>query len=90
MSGAFASCDFCRLSPEDLQTLRVFLRSRGNLREVQTHLGVSYPTARARFAQLLQRLGLADQPPDRDEVLADLAAGTITVAEAERLLRGNE
>ncbi len=42
--------------------LRVFLRSRGNLREVEKHLGVSYPTARLRVSQLLDKLGLADEP----------------------------
>jgi hypothetical protein len=40
------------------EILRVFLSSRGNLREVEKHLGVSYPTARLRFAELLEKLGL--------------------------------
>lgn len=90
VSGAFASCPYCRLSEQDLQTLEVFLRSRGNMREVQTHLGVSYPTARQRFAGLLARLGLAEPEPAVSEadVLADLAAGRLTVAQAEELLKG--
>ena len=40
----------------------MFLASRGNLREVERHLGVSYPTARLRFDRLLDKLGLADEP----------------------------
>lgn len=91
VSGAFGSCNFCRLDEDDLQTLRVFLRSRGNMREVQTHLGVSYPTARQRFAELLQRLGLGDfdEPVlSQEEVLAELAAGRLTVEQAEGMLRG--
>ncbi len=90
VAGAFGSCGYCRLSPQDLATLEVFLRSRGNMRDVQTHLGVSYPTARQRFAELLARLGLAAPEPvagDAD-VLADLAAGRITVQQAEELLGG--
>lgn len=90
VSGSFASCRFCRLSGDDLDTLEVFLRSRGNLRDVQAHLGVSYPTARQRFSELLERLGLAtpdEPPPDTGAVMADLAAGRIDVAEAEALLR---
>jgi hypothetical protein len=39
--------------------LRVFLGSRGNMKELERHLGVSYPTARARFDDLLRRLGLS-------------------------------
>ena len=45
--------------------LRVFLASRGNMREVEKHLGVSYPTARQRFADLLAKLGLGDEPAPR-------------------------
>ena len=58
LAGEFSSCDFCSLDPKDTDLLRVFLASRGNLREVEKHLGVSYPTARARFTELLIKLGL--------------------------------
>jgi hypothetical protein len=39
----------------------VFLRSRGNVRDVQAHLGVSYPTARQRLADLLAKMGLGEE-----------------------------
>ena len=89
VSGAFDSCAYCRLGEEDLQTLEVFLRSRGNMRDVQAHLRVSYPTARQRFADLLDRLGFGEPDTAGDseaEVLADLAAGRITVDKAAKLL----
>lgn len=63
LSGHFDTCRFCRLSPADLETLEVFLRGRGNIRDVQAHLEVSYPTARARLIEVLDRLGLADPAP---------------------------
>jgi hypothetical protein len=57
------------------------------MREVAAHLEVSYPTARQRYAELLQRLGLGGaEPLDRDKVLEDLAAGRISVDDAEALL----
>ena len=56
--GTFAPCAFCSLQEADQDLLRVFLVSRGNLKEVEKYLGVSYPTARARFNDLLERLGL--------------------------------
>lgn len=65
LAGEFASCEFCALSEPDLQILRVFLGSRGNLREVEKHLQVSYPTARARLDAVLVKLGL-DQPGERN------------------------
>lgn len=91
LAGVFQTCEFCALGPGEIETLRVFLASRGNLRELEKHLGVSYPTARLRLTQLLMRLGLSGDmgeapPPSRDEVLARVAAGTLTPAEAQKLL----
>jgi len=98
LSGHFESCRFCRLGAPDMEILEVFLRSRGNVRDVQAHLEVSYPTARARLIEVLDRLGLgepaspgASGPATRPEadtaaILADLAAGRLDVAEAEALL----
>lgn len=90
LSGDFASCDFCALGPEDRETLRVFLQSRGNMKELERHLGVSYPTARARFDSLLTKLGLARPPEVRPRppltLLSRLARGEIGVDQALREL----
>ena len=88
ISGQFEPCRFCRLDAADVELLEVFLRSRGNLRDVQAHLGVSYPTARQRFTDLLVRMGLGDSRDQVDSasVLRDLAAGRISVDDAEALL----
>jgi hypothetical protein len=86
LSGEFESCEFCSLGPDDRQVLRVFLSSRGNMKDLERHLGVSYPTARARFDALLSRLGLAaERPaptPARMEMLEQLAKGEIDVDQA--------
>lgn len=71
--------------------LRVFLSSRGNLREVEKYLGVSYPTARLRFAELLEKLGLgeATEPEaelTRDQILSEVASGALTPGEAQELI----
>lgn len=91
LAGVFASCQFCALDDKDTELLRVFLSSRGNLREVEKHLGVSYPTARARFADLLEKLGLGAAPEPvqtltREQVLSEVAAGVLAPAEAQALL----
>lgn len=87
LSGNFARCDFCALDAKELELLNVFLSSRGNLREVEKHLGVSYPTARARFTDLLVKLGLAgDEAPApesdpavaRAQILAQVSSGALT------------
>jgi hypothetical protein len=91
LAGVFQSCEFCALSEKETEILRVFLSSRGNLREVEKHLGVSYPTARLRFAELLEKLGLgaaAEPEPTltRDEILSEVASGALSPAEAQELI----
>lgn len=60
------------------------------MKDLERHLGVSYPTARARFDSLLGRLGLgAERPTPANErlgALEALARGEIDVDEAERRL----
>lgn len=85
LSGGFSTCEFCVLSDEDRAVLRVFLASRGNMKELERHLGVSYPTARARFDSLLAKIGI-DRPaapvPSRMELMEQVARGEIDVDEA--------
>jgi hypothetical protein len=93
LSGGFASCEFCVLSNEDREVLRVFLASRGNMKDLERHLGVSYPTARARFDALLAKIGI-DRPtttapsPTRVELMEQVARGEITIDEALERLAG--
>ena len=90
LSGAFASCEFCVLTDEDREVLRVFLASRGNMKDLERHLGVSYPTARARFDTLLTKLGIERAPapasPSRLELMEQMARGEIDIDEALRRL----
>ena len=91
IAGVFRSCEFCALNDKETEMLRVFLSSRGNLREVEKHLGVSYPTARQRFAELLEKLGLGETPePEtaltREEILSEVASGALTPDEAQELI----
>jgi hypothetical protein len=93
LSGRFESCEFCALTADDRQMLKVFLASRGNMKDLERHLGVSYPTARARFDGLLQKLGI-DRPAapaaPSVEMLESLARGEIDVDEALKRLGGEQ
>lgn len=59
LEGEFSVGRFGRLSREQLALLESFLRSRGNLREMERELGLSYPTIRGRVEALVRALGLA-------------------------------
>ena len=86
---ALSRCPFCALPPEQLKFLELFLRCRGNLRDVERSLGLSYPTVRARLDTLLSTLGFAtaesaDPTDQRREILEALNAGRLSAAEAIR------
>lgn len=90
LSGAFAMCEFCGLTDDDREVLRVFLASRGNMKDLERHLGVSYPTARARFDALLGKMGIERAPAapaaNRLELMEQVARGEIGVDEALKRL----
>jgi hypothetical protein len=82
-----SQCSFCNLPAEQLKFLELFLRCRGNLRDVERTLGLSYPTVRARLDALLASLGFAaaespDSADQRREILEALDAGRLTADEA--------
>ena len=73
LAGEFANCTYCGLDTAELDLLQVFLSSRGNLREVEKHLGVSYPTARARLDAVVDKLGFttSGEAPGGDDIEPD-------------------
>jgi hypothetical protein len=103
IEGEFNVGRFGRLSREQLTLLESFLRARGNAKELERELKVSYPTVRARIDSLVRALGLADGPSAGDEsedrgesselrrdVLERLARHEISADEAASLLRARK
>jgi hypothetical protein len=70
IEGQFTVGRFGRLGRDQLSLLESFLRARGNLRELERELGISYPTVRGRVEALVRTLGL-----DRGEGAAPLMDG---------------
>ncbi len=56
MEGPFQFNEFALLSAEDLHFLRIFVRSEGRIRDMESALGLSYPTIRARITALKHKL----------------------------------
>lgn len=70
----YAPCPFCRLSPEDLAFMLVFVKNRGNVKEMERELGVSYWTIRGRLNEVIAAMGF--------EVTADEVGGDRPDAES--------
>jgi hypothetical protein len=81
LEGEFSVGRFGRLTREQLALLESFLRSRGNLRDMERELSISYPTVRSRVEALVRALGFG--PRDGEEPADDQAADA-TDAAAQR------
>jgi hypothetical protein len=77
IEGEFNVGRFARLGRDQMSLLESFLRSRGNLRELERELGLSYPTVRGRVETLLRTLGLGDGPAQPAEPAAPAAEPAI-------------
>lgn len=92
--GQFKPNIFSKLSPENLKFLEVFVKNRGNVKDMERELGWSYWTIRNRLNEVIEQLGFeAAQPSEEDislqrrDVLAQLNRGEIDVNQATELLR---
>lgn len=90
IEGRFQPNEFALLPEDQLEFMRIFVKVRGNLKEVERVLGLSYPTIRQRFEGLLKVLGYEaydDVDDERTEVLALLERGEITPEQASKKLQ---
>jgi hypothetical protein len=84
LEGDFSVGRFGRLNREQITLLESFLRSRGNLREMERELGISYPTVRSRVEALVRALGFGPRA-DADDT-DDAAAETTAARTREEIL----
>jgi len=92
VTGRFAANEFASLADDDLHLLRIFVRCEGHIREMESALGVSYPTIKARLATLKKTLAfkteiLPEAVSPSAVVLRELEAGTISFDAAMQKLK---
>ena len=97
LEGEFSVGRFGRLSREQLLLLESFLRSRGNLRDMERELNISYPTVRSRVEALVRALGFgpregSDEADEAAAATGDLAAARQAILErlAKREMSADE
>ena len=89
--GKFELSPFFRLSPESLRFIEVFVRNRGNVKEMERETGESYWAIRRQLDEVIVEMGIEATKSDdvstrRQEILAQLRRGEINVQEATKLL----
>jgi hypothetical protein len=92
LEGEFGVGRFGRLDREQMSLLESFLRARGNLKEMERELGISYPTVRGRVDALVRALDLADGSGALEDVddpeTSDASQEATTTADAATQRRG--
>ena len=93
VTGRFEPCRFCKLPPESVQFLEMFVKNRGNVKEMERELGISYWTIRNRINELIAEMGFEveeeqadDISKQRRDVLDKVDKGEISAGEAAELL----
>lgn len=98
IEGDFQPCEFCRLPEEDLDFVKVFIKCRGNIKDVEKELGISYPTVRGKLDGVIRALGFEVSAKEtmqekkiketaRTEILDQLSKGEITAKQATEKIK---
>lgn len=88
IEGSFTLPPLAVLSLEDQVFVAAFVRCHGSIKQMEQYFGVSYPTIKNRLNRIGELFDFVqvNPQPERENVLAELERGEITVEQAlERL-----
>ncbi len=96
--GEFQPTIFSKLSQENLAFLELFIKNKGNVKEMERDSGESYWAIRNHINEIIEELGLEkknvelSEPPidlkaERQSILAQLDEGKIDVDAAAKMLK---
>lgn len=87
----FELSKFVALTQEQLHFVEVFITCRGNIKEVEKELGISYPTVRGKLTDIISALGYEPEKKeastDKSKVIQMLENGEISSEDAIKLLK---
>ncbi|TVR61107.1 MAG: DUF2089 domain-containing protein [Spirochaetaceae bacterium] len=88
VEGSFEISRLAHLSAENISFVETFLRCRGNIKDVEREMGISYPTVRGRLDKIVALLGYdADTAKKRRrDILEALERNEMTATEAVKAL----
>ena len=94
VNGRFARERLVNLPEPYASLLEMFLKLRGNVKEMERTLGLSYPTIRARLEEAFDAAGFGRGGRDREQakaaridILGQVSQGSLSAAEAAEQLR---
>lgn len=90
LTGNFQLSKFNYLSKEHLYFIEVFIKNKGNIKQIEKELGISYPTVKKNLDEVIVSLGYEVNDEDKankEEIFKKLEKGEITALEAAKLLK---
>jgi hypothetical protein len=92
VEGSFTGGKLGSLPTEHQDFIEVFVRCRGNIKDVEKVLGISYPTVKSRLNRAVQALGYGKPIPAqrKKEILKALEREEISPQDALRALEEGE
>lgn len=89
IEGSFELPPLANLSAEDQFFVAAFVRSHGSIKQMEQIFGVSYPTIKSRLNRIGEQLSFVEVAAvgSREEVLAKLERGEISVDEAVEMMK---
>jgi hypothetical protein len=89
VEGGFKTSKLGNLSMEHQDFIEVFIRCRGNIKDVEKVLGISYPTVRGRLDRAIHALGYETEEESnrRKDILKALESDEMTAEEALKALK---
>ncbi len=86
IEGSFQLPPFANLSMDDQIFIAVFIKTNGSIKQMESIFNISYPTVKNRLNRIAKQLdivGIEIQTSSvMDDILSQLEAGTISVADA--------
>jgi hypothetical protein len=89
VEGRFSVSRLATLPEEYVSFVETFVKCRGNIKEVERELGISYPTVRSRLDKVVALLGLGEDESrlSRREILVSLEKNEMSPEEAVQALK---
>lgn len=90
INNKFGFSKFEKLDEKQTEFVLAFVECEGSIKEMEKRFDISYPTVKARLAEIKKTLGLAQGKSYRQSVLEELEKGDIDVNAALELIRSKE
>lgn len=91
ITGQFTLSKFSYLNKDEMKFVETFVILRGNIKEMEKELDISYPTVKKYLDNIIQKMGYPVQPNvevDNEAILNQIKNGEINVDQAIELLKG--